>query len=322
MPQARQAGRSQQQDREAVILDTVSRHIGSRWYGDAPTGAEVAEWFEGNVALHEGLEHDRYVQGVTMISQSEKGPEIRDDRIVEVQRLVHVPYIKVETRVAYFWDLMLEKGCLGVIEPVDVPRVEASGINNSNLPKGFFRIPVPVIQNGQPGHVHFIACSMKVTVYEPDIRSGGRGRVVMDPPPATKQIAMIDRWGKPDPYALMKAETGAVGRALGMAGMLVLPGSGVATAEDMQEMQAATGAGASADEAQLPAGTEGTAADAPESLADMISRLQSAAPKLYQELEEWAAERKPAIKLDAVKSTQERAVRAQVERKLATLAAA
>ena len=41
------------------------------------------------------------------------------------------------------------------------------------------------------------------------------------------------------------------GRALGMAGMLVIPGSGVATAEDMQENQ--TSADTSAEVAALPA---------------------------------------------------------------------
>jgi len=43
----------------------------------------------------------------------------------------------------------------------------------------------------------------------------------------------------PDENALMKAETGSVARAIGLMGILALPGSGVATAEDMVEFEAA-----------------------------------------------------------------------------------
>jgi hypothetical protein len=97
--------------------------------------------------------------------------------------------------------------------------------------------------------------------------------------PATKVVPVV-AWEKVDPFAIMKAETGAVGRALGMAGMLVIPGSGIATAEDVQEAEqlpgrAMTGTSApetsdgalpeveGAEEAQEPAALPEPPADAP-----------------------------------------------------------
>src|SRR5204863_2609716 len=62
----------------------------------------------------------------------------------------------------------------------------------------------------------------------------------------TKQTPLAKQWA--DDNALMKAETGAVGRALGMAGILVV-GTGVATAEDMQEAAAGPSGAAAASSA-------------------------------------------------------------------------
>jgi hypothetical protein len=50
----------------------------------------------------------------------------------------------------------------------------------------------------------------------------------------SKQTAVLNRRGWADDFAIMKARTGPTGRALGVAGILVV-GTGVATAEDMQE---------------------------------------------------------------------------------------
>jgi hypothetical protein len=306
-PTRARAQRPQEQQRPATHRE------GSRWIGEFPDPAEVAAWFADNVQIHEELEHDHYVQGVTMISQQEKVKRLVGGEITEVERLVHVPYVKVETRVAYFWDLMAVTGQLGVIEPVG-PRYEG-------VPPGFFFNRALHVRNNATVQTVFLCNSQKVTVYEADLRSGGKGRVVKDAPPAVKQIAVLDRWGKPDPHAFMKAETGAVGRALGMAGILVMPGSGVATAEDMQEALAPGGGQGSAEpaEAELPTDAPAPAEDPRAKIATLSQRLQSEAPGKFEEVQEWAADRQPPIDLNDIKDTQLRAVLGQLERKVATL---
>lgn len=303
-------------EQRAKVTDTTSRQVGSRWIGNAPSGEDVAKWFAENVKLHHPeLRHADYVQGVTLITSSETTKELRDGAIVEVERLVHVPYAKVETRIAYFWDYCRLAGLTGVIEPVQVRRVEGAGVANTNLPDGFFRIPV---QEPDAKWVYYVACAMKATVYQPDVRAGGRGRAVVDAPPAVKQVALVNRYGDSDPYALMKAETGAVGRALGMAGMLALPGSGVATAEDMQEALSGERPGGGPAEPALPADSSPDGAPGPTNVADLVAGLPSEA---RARLTSWATSRRPPIDLDDIKPTQERAVRAAVE-KLATEAPA
>lgn len=225
---------------------------GSRWVNARPSGEDVAGWFEDNVTLHhDDLKHDDYVQGITLIVQKQKEPEVVDYTeagvpvIDERENLVYVPYSKVETRVKYFWDVCRALDAVGFIEPVAPPKPSAS------LPFGFYRFDVTNAQNARVGYV---ACTMRATIYERgsikeipyrdtetgEMKTRREGTIIMQGAPGSKMVPVLARYG-PDNNALMKAETGAVGRALGLLGMLVVPGSGVATAEDMQEAMAVEG---------------------------------------------------------------------------------
>jgi hypothetical protein len=157
--------------------------------------------------------------------------------------------------------------------------------------------------------VHFLGCSKQVR-----IRSDDGGVVLMAPSQGTKAVALLTKWGV-DEHAVMKAETGAVGRALGMAGMLVLPGSGVVTAEDMQEMLESQGRATVAVEPTLPA----IAQSAPEDhiraqIAELSAQLQSEHPGRFEELEAWAREKN--VDLEDLKAHQLRGVLRAIERKL------
>jgi hypothetical protein len=102
---------------------------GSRWYNQRPTAEEVAEWFY-TVRLAEGMLHPDYISGITLISAKEKSDEVFNfdsdglPLIRERQDLVFIPYVRVDTRVAYFWNLVdhhAEQGWVGTIDPVTTP---------------------------------------------------------------------------------------------------------------------------------------------------------------------------------------------------------
>lgn len=275
---------------------------GSRWYNERPAGEDVAKWFQ-TVPLHEGLKHDDYIGGVVLIQSKEKSEEVigfRDDGgpvIAERQNLVYVPYVKVETRVAYFWALMRQWDAVGVWEPVPVESKEPLG-----LPEGFFRISVAV--PNRPGEVvNFVGCNMQVRAFKKDTVKyewgGPYGDRVVDgeplliAPPAQKVVPVAFKYS-PDPNAVHKAATGAIGRALGMAGMLIVPGSGVATAEDMMELRDPP-AGATSDAAELPdEGVPGQLDD--EQLraraSELVAQLEEQSPEKHAEFQEWARGRK------------------------------
>lgn len=295
---------------------TLERRIGqegSRWYNAPPTGPELSKWFEDNVELHEGLEAKPYIPGVTMIPATEKAKTVTGWQgatpiIQQVENLVFVPYAKVETRVKYFHDLMAKKESdwLGVIEPV------VGDFQSKRLPPGFFVFPVAT----EKGTVNYVCCSMKVTVFErgdlawreiKNMRTGETervrvGKTIIDAAPATKMIPTLGRWGADD-FSLMKAETGAVGRALGMAGMLVIPGTGIATAEDMQEASAMEGRTTPSlpedgEQAEAPPVKDAEAASA-EELTDLrqqaallLNTIKAEFPPLFAEFIDWAKERK------------------------------
>lgn len=314
---------------------------GSRWINERPTGEAVASWFKENVPLHDGLDPGKYVSGVTLIGGQEKIKVPQRDAkgtvtFPDVSRYSWTPYAKVETRVAYFWDLMAtrEQDWVGIIEPVEVPRISDQGVYNLNMPPGFFRLPV----QGEDGQfAHFICCSMRIRVLQrgtvekvhrvrktvseegevfDETFEGYDGIPVGVYPPATKMIAQIGNYGV-DPFSMMKAETGAVGRALGMAGMLVIPGSGIATAEDMQEAIAGAGSALAPQLPEPAAEQEPLAADvgnAEDVIQEKIAQLQSVNPEGFEELAAWAKERK--INLTDIKDHQRRGVLLQVERKL------
>jgi hypothetical protein len=284
---------------------------GSRWYNVPPSGKELGDWFEANVPLHEGLVAVHYLPGVTLIPATEKAKTVtgwngNTPVIQQVENLVYVPYAKVETRVKYFNDLMALKQdeWLGVIEPVEGEH------QSKRLPKGFFSFPVQT----NNGVVTYVCCTMKVTVFKRDtvkykefrnVETGKmeqlrQGETIIDSAPATKMIGTLGRYGADD-FSLMKAETGAIGRALGMAGMLVIPGTGIATAEDMQEAVAMEGR----QTPSLP--QDGEQADTPpdqpqqaeESLEDLrqqaillVNTIKEEFPDLFTTFLDWAKDRK------------------------------
>lgn len=288
---------------------------GNRWYNERPNGEAIAEWFSGAVEIPEGLKPENYVAGVVLIPGKEKANEPWgfNERGLpmwqEVENLVFTPYMKVETRVQFFHDLMSanSEDWLGVIEPVEPEEP------NGKLPPGFSRIVVAEKENAQ---VPFVTCTMKVTVYKRssvetqtrlDTRTGilhtsRVGETLVDPAPATKMVPLLDRWKKADPHALEKAETGAVGRALGMAGMLVIPGTGIATAEDMQQalgQEASSSVEAGAETAPAAEGSAGRDVAVEHSHAELVALASSTVNALkdgdearYTAFLAWVAERK------------------------------
>lgn len=288
---------------------------GNRWVNTQPSGDDIAAWFKANVQIEEGLDGDHYVGGVTLIPSTEKSKEIvgwdagNSPIIKPVYDLVFTPYMRVETRVKYFHDLMAEREWLGVIEPIALEQ------QDPRLPRGFF---FAATRTGEGREVRYIGCSMKVTVYERasvefqrvtiDKRTGEEdlrrtGKVIIDGAPATKMVPVLGYGAEADNFAIMKAETGAVGRALGMAGMLVIPGTGIATAEDMVEagrMDESAAAGGSPEAAELPdddspvAGLGATELDDDDKLREQATRLIDELkefPESHTEFMRWAKER-------------------------------
>lgn len=274
-----------------------AKQEGSRWLYAQPHPSDVAHWFSENARLHDGLDPADYIGGLQLLSQSEKVEETRDvdgsQLVVEVERLVYTPYVRIDARIRYFWDLCELRGWLGEITPAPIPRRNEGGVYNENLGAGFFRYPVKRKISGREEDVHFIGCSMIARAYDPDgsFRSGGKGKLVMEGPPATKVVPMLFKSGYEDPSAPMKAETGAIGRALGLAGMLIVPGAGIATAEDMHEVLRIEVA------AELPAPKlpESETAVASETAADLVAKaiaeLEELNPDALGQIREWMNER-------------------------------
>lgn len=307
---------------------------GGRWVNCRPAGEEIARWFEEDVFVHDGLDHKDYVNGVTLIQAIEKSKNVggvtQDGApvIVEVEDIVWVPYMRVDTRVRYWHDL-LEKNpdWFGTIEPVEVAKSTVEGTFNTHLPPGFFMMPI----RGQDGKVsNFIGMSMRARIYKREglvtrqIHSAGgeveqvvEGELVLDAPPATKVVNTATRWGA-DENALMKAETGAVGRALGMAGILVL-GGGIATAEDVLEARNSQGV-------SVPDAPEVQAADITaepmdaaamrEKIVGLTEVLKQDDPEKLAQFQAWHRERQLPILTDC-NEMQLKAVMAKLERGLA-----
>lgn len=202
---------------------------GGRWLYAEPSPQEVRDWFELQ-PLHDGMSHDRYASGVVLIPNSEKTwrqHEQQDGSVsyLEEYRRIWTPYVSVSTRVNYFWDYVrnLNHGRLdgsfgGEIEPVDQNLINDGPLANAHLPNGFSQYAVMQGQN----LIAYVVCTMRVTIR---LREGGGAVVSAED---SRQVPAAD------PYALMKARTAAVGRALGLAGMLVI-GTGVASAEEVQD---------------------------------------------------------------------------------------
>lgn len=252
----------------------AAERLGSHWIHEMPSEEQVREWF-ANQRLHPGMEHDPYLGGIVLIGAKEKVNVTKekqngDTYVSESERATFVPYVKVDTRIAYFRDYVRvlnggeEAGdFVGIIEPVEQPRIknEASAYFNGHLPDGFTLMPV---RNNNDSVSRFLVATFRVAIYERQSygeRIAGRPALPILQGVGTKQTALARNWA--DDNALMKAETGAIGRALGVAGILVV-GTGVATAEDMQEAAAGpAGAAASSGEgATLPADVGGGEAGA------------------------------------------------------------
>lgn len=279
---------------------------GSRWYNVRPTSEEIAAWFL-TIPLHPGMKHEDYIGGVTLIQSKEKSDEVVGydneglPQIKERQDLVFVPYVKVETRVAYFWAYVgLHDDWEG-----EITTVEPVGAEPIGLPPGFFRYSATKPDGKE---VKSVGCTKKVRVWQRSRTTSDR-RSIMSPSEGTKTVPVATRWDV-DPNAFMKAETGAVGRALGFAGMLVIPGSGVATAEDMLELSTHNAVPA-AEAAQTPVEV------APENLSD--EKLRERATDLIEELDadslarfhEWAKGRK--LRLDSAQGAALRGVIKKLE---------
>lgn len=272
---------------------------GSRWINQRPTGEQLAEWFKTNVTIHEGLKHESYVSGIVVIEQKEKIRQIipkadgTGSVIAENERLTYTPYPTASARLVYWRDYLALEGheeWRGMIEP-------DPSVGGSALPAGFFRYSVEEDKDGRKKTTSFVGCSMRARILGPDIRAGVAGREIMVAPAGSKVVSVVAPWGKADENALMKAQTGAVGRALAMAGMLVLPGTGIATAEDVRETLAAEeppAAAAGAAEASLPGGSGESEVAAPgdpkaEAL-ELISTLQAEYPAEHEKWVAWAKE--------------------------------
>jgi hypothetical protein len=293
----------------AVTFEPHLRHgrEGSRWYNARPTGEELAQWF-AQVPLHEGMAHEHFISGIVLIQAEEKSNEVVGydndglPLIRERKDLVYVPYPKVEARVAYFWKLMEIRQWRGEILPV--PPVGGDPIG---LPPGYFRYSATKPDSKV---VNFVGCSMQVKVWEPS-RHHSEPTAVMTPPPGSKIVPTATRWDV-DANALMKAETGAIGRALGVAGMLVVPGSGVATAEDMLEL---AGPPAGAQEPQLPEPETPVAPASEEQLREQAARLADELSTLnekgHTEFQEWARGRN--LRLDTAQGAALRGVVKKLE---------
>lgn len=318
---------------------------GNRWFNERPSAEDVTTWFAEAVKLPEGLSHDNYIGGVVLIPGKEKANEpmgFNEKTGVpiwtEVENLVFTPYVKVETRVQYWTDLLAANAdeWLGVIEPV-----APQGGAIEGLPPGFARLRV---KGGEKGETPYVLCTMKATVFDrktvqvKEYRNTETGEIVhryygptiIDAAPATKQVPMLGRWG-PDDSAIMKAQTGAIGRALGMAGMLIVPGTGVATAEDMRELAYQQAEPVAAREEAPPsvegrAGKDASAEPTQEELVAMASglivRLQATDEAVYTAFLAWCKERKFNGKVAEMDAPTLKQVIKKVEQALAEVEAA
>jgi hypothetical protein len=173
-----------------------------------PTEEEIAKWFAG-FKLHEGLDHAQYVGGIVAIENRDRGQSL------------WMLYINATARIAYFWDWIDKNGYVADINVT-----------------GPFEMEIELPDEKKSRQFYMAA---EITVVKPEENDG---QTIVRRVSGRKQVdKVVFRRGYngqpgrilPDSNALMKAETGAIARALGTIGMLALPGSGLATAEDMVE---------------------------------------------------------------------------------------
>jgi hypothetical protein len=256
---------------------------GGRWRHHKPTSEAVAAWFRTQ-PLDEDMKHEDYVGGVVIIPQTEKVKYSRRDGqgTVERHEQIFTPYVQIGTRLGYFRRLAEQRSLIPVVEPEPVPRSEnpSSIYFNGNLPDGLWW---HVIATGEGRSQRFLCATYRVSMYEPQ----SYGARLSDRPPlprlvgtGTKMVSERFHSGNIDVNALMKAQTGAIGRALGVAGILVI-GTGIATADDMQEFVGeTTAAPAPTLPDPLPQG------EAPPAEAETLEGLRARALALQTQLQE------------------------------------
>jgi hypothetical protein len=165
------------------------------------------------------------------------------------------------------------------------------------LPTGFSVMSVPVGQ----GYSHFLCQTTRVAIYDREEVTEQSGKTIAEKLEGvaplrsgcgTKQVPLL--LGRTTPYAdpssTMRAETGALGRALGFAGIFVISGAGLATVEDILEAQAQQGASAPAQTMPAnqgpPAPEQAPVRTGAERQHDDEAQLQARAVKLWQQLHE------------------------------------
>ena len=200
---------------------------GSRWIHEKPGGEELADWFAKNVTIHDGLEHKNYITGIVLIPQKEKSKVTTDNgQIIDVDRLTFTPYPTTGARIAYLRDWIAAEAAARDTKLRWEIAPDESLARSGHLPGGFFPYnPKWVNDAGKEVTKPFVGCSMGLRVYELDVRSGHEGRLLLKAPCGSKVVPTVGRYGA-DENALMKAQTGAIGRTLAFAGMLVIPGTG------------------------------------------------------------------------------------------------
>lgn len=228
-----------------IPAETVQE--GSRWRYHRPSSEQVATWFKTvplDTEFGDGG-HELFVNGVVIIPTGGKVKYQTESGTQDRYEMVYTPYMQIGTRLAYARRLAEMRQLVLRIAPADVPRSDnpQSPYFNGNMARGlWWHIVQARDADGQLGTVRYLCATQTVAFYEREeiakAKLDGDGRIIWDSiwpvleGQGTKQVG-----GGVDENGLMKAQTGAIGRALGTAGILVL-GTGIASAEDMQEYTA------------------------------------------------------------------------------------
>ena len=175
-----------------------------------PSPDEMAAWF-ANVQLFDGADHRKYVGGIVCIENK--------------QMRQWNPYPLAGTRIAYFWDWVTAMDLCATIEADDPVELD-----------------LPFMAAPEGSADKYIVAKSLVT--RAVVTVTDKNGLVLRSSIGRKQVSMNMKVGPygskktvPDYTAVMKGETGAVARAVAQLGMLSLPGSGIASAEDMQDYE-------------------------------------------------------------------------------------
>lgn len=177
-----------------------------------PNATELAEWFS-SVKLHDKMDHAKYVGGIVCIENK--------------QTQSWNPFPLASVRVAYMWDWVEVNGYVCHITTSKPNMIDLPFAKDLEAPAMFVEARIDVYKPAenleQKGTLmrsttgrKSVSCGLSIALWENRRKTGKYKKV-------------------PDFDALMKAETGAVARAAAMMGMLTLPGSGIASAEDIHE---------------------------------------------------------------------------------------